>query len=316
MKKVLFKLNFVLTRLWRFQSLYFLKPHDAINDTLTASILSRLDWSGSTLELGSGDGVFSYIMHGGRFPLWYDRYLLTDLAKTDIYDSHKSGVINTLVEIAEPRINLAIDAKFSHVEKIKEIGFAQQYAVAAYEELPVASQSIEKIFYYTPHGLRNHDEAIDEAVRVLQPGGKMLILLFQSAVSSSFLCYRLGRRFSGSIGQYFARLDNGRFEEITNLAKTRAEWEDYFESKGLTIEARNSGLSTFAWKMYDIQTRPILKFLIRCFGLLPLRSRTLVKTVWMILWYPYLVIFYALFSNRLISISSKDCYLAYQLEKV
>ena len=86
--------SFILSRLWNYLSLYFLKPFDAINDTLTASLISRLDWSGEFVEIGSGDGVFSYVMHGGTFPLWFDRYLMTDLTREDIYDTHRQNVLS------------------------------------------------------------------------------------------------------------------------------------------------------------------------------------------------------------------------------
>ena len=65
-------LGFVITRLWRYFGLYFLKPFDAVNDTLTASLIRRLDWEGRFLEIGSGDGFYSYVLHGGAPPLWFD----------------------------------------------------------------------------------------------------------------------------------------------------------------------------------------------------------------------------------------------------
>ena len=75
------KFSFVCSRLWRFNNLYFLKPNDAINDTLTASLLIDFDWSGEIIEIGSGDGVFNYVLHGGYFPLKYDRYVKLILIK-------------------------------------------------------------------------------------------------------------------------------------------------------------------------------------------------------------------------------------------
>lgn len=309
------RLRFVLTRLWRYHNLYFLKPHDAVNDTLTSSLLHRLDWSGPVVEIGSGDGVFSYVMHGGFFPLWFDRYLLTDLSKPDIYDSHRADVLRPAVRLTAPDISLAIDAKESHVRKIGEIGFARHCQVAAYEALPLASASVPKIFYYTPHGLHDHEAAIREAARVLVPGGRMLILLYDSKFKPSFLCHRLGKALPGAAGHYFARLDNGRHDEITRLARTPAEWQDFFRRHGFVIEARHSGLSGFAWKMYDIQTRPLLKPLIRLFGGLPGPLRTAAKLLWMIACYPYLVLFYLLFSNEYVRIDHTDCYLAFQVRK-
>lgn len=307
---------FVLSRLWRYHSLYFLKPHDAVNDTLTSSLLRRLDWSGPVVEIGAGDGVFSYVMHGGSFPLWFDRYLLTDLSMSDIYDSHKSNVLQPSVSLDYPNLKIAIDAKVSHVSKIKEIGFAKDYYVAAYEELPMKSSSVEKIFYYTPHGLKNHDAAIVEAARVLQTGGRMLILLYDIKFKDSFLCHRLANFFGGRLSIYFSKLDNGRFDEITRLAKSRDEWQDFFKLHGFEIECCRSGLSSIAWKAYDIQTRPLLKFLIRFFEILPRNVRSTIKLLWMLICYPYLVFFYFLFSNDYLKFDGVDCYLAYQVKKI
>ena len=126
-------LQFIITRLWRFNALYFLKPHDCINDTLTSSLLSRLDWSGDFIEIGGGDGVFSYIMHGGYFSFSYDRYLQTDLRLTDIYDTHIKQSIKPKVSLSFPQISLSIDAKRSHINKVREIRFAQNAICCNYE---------------------------------------------------------------------------------------------------------------------------------------------------------------------------------------
>ena len=309
-------LRFVLSRLWRFHNLYFLKPNDAINDTLTASLLYRLDWSGPIVEIGSGDGVFSYIMHGGYFPISFDRYLQTDLSMKDIYDNHQANILKTSVRLNIPKIVLALDAKESHVKKIKEIAFAHDSSVAAYEDLPIIDASISKIFYYTPHGLNNHEAAISEAARVLAPGGKMLILLYDDRLKSSFLCYQLAQIFTGNFASYFSRLDNGRFDEITNLSKSPKQWDQFFLDHGFLIEKKYSGLSTFAWKVYDVQTRPVLKLLIKIFNSLPKNIRTIFKVLWMIFWYPYLVFFYILFSNEYLRIDKKNCYIAFQVKKI
>lgn len=311
------KLLFVLTRLWRCFSLYFLKPFDAINDTLTASLVSRLDWTGDFVEIGSGDGEYSYIMHGGKFPLWFDRYLLTDLNREDIYDTHEKDILKSITRLESPKIMLAIDAKESHVKKIEEIGFAGKGMVAEYEKLPVGDKTVHKIFYYTPHGLKDHNRAIEEAHRVLWKNGTMLILLYDTAFRNSFLCFHLSRKVRNSkIRKYFAELDNGRYDEITNLAKSKSEWDNFFIEKGFKTLKSYTGLSTIAWKVYDIQTRPFLKPLIRFVNFFPLPQRTFLKLSWMICLYPFLILFYILFANDFFPFSRKSCYFAFELEKI
>ena len=313
---ILKNILFVFLRLWQYLSLYFLKPFDAINDTLTSSLIHRLDWDGEVVELGSGDGEFSYVMHGGTFPIWYDRYLDTDLSKNDIFDTHKDEKLTTTKVLAYPNIILSIDARENHVKKIKEIGFSKDAICSFYEKLPLEDESIEKIFYYTPHGLENHDKSIDEALRILKPKGKLLILLYDSVFKEAFLCHKYSKEIKNNfLSNYFKKLDNGRYSEITNLSRTKDEWVEYFKSKGLDVKVSHTGLSKTAWKFYDIQTRPILKPLIRLFNLPPLWLRAIIKIIWMILLYPLLLVFYFLFSNEFIKIDKNNCYFSFELEK-
>ena len=183
------------------------------------------------------------------------------------------------------------------------------------KNFPILSESVEAVFYYTPHGLKSHGQAISEAYRILRPGGRMLILLYESGFKGAFLCNRFARFFSGFLGRYFENLDQGRYDEITNLSKSPQEWADFFSLYGVSIQKAHAGLSSFAWKVYDIQTRPLLKPLIRMFNGFPKLIRTFFKLVWMVLWFPILVIFYFLFSNEFLNVDKNNCYLFYELKK-
>jgi SAM-dependent methyltransferase len=306
---------FVITRLWRYFSLYFLKPFDAVNDTLTASLLRRCAWSDEIVEIGSGDGMYSFIMHGGTFPFWFDRYVLTDLSRADIYDTHRPDILPTPRRVTWPRVRLAIDAKFSHVEKIREIGFARAALRSQYESLPLASESVDAVFYYTAHGLVDHGRAVADAHRILKPGGRMFMLLFDAGFQRAFVAHRLAGRLRGRLGRYFERLDNGRFDEMMAIARTPEEWRRFFAVRGLRVLACHAGLSLTAWRVYDTQTRPLLQPLIRFFNAVPRPWRTALKAVWMAAWFPWLVLFYALFSQEWVGRGRPRCYLVWEVVK-
>jgi len=306
-------LHFICTRLWRYQSLYFLKPFDAVNDTLASSLLSKFQWDGEITEIGSGDGVFCYIMHGGKFPIGFDRYLSVDLEKGDIFDTHKSEFVSTN-KLDHPSIALSIDAKASHIVKVKEIGFSGDAIVSPYEDLPIEDNECDQIFYYTAHGMQNHQVALKEAARVLRPDGRMYVLLYTEHVVKYFICHRLGKWLPGPVGRYFENLDNGRAKEIAVYSRKTEEWERLFSSIDLQTLTKHEGLSGFAWAVYDVQTRPIFKCLITVFNCLPYFIRTVAKVIVMIITYPVLVLFYLIFSNRYLKLFN-NCYVAFELRK-
>jgi len=304
------------SRLWRYLSVYFLKPFDALNDTLTATILSQLEWPDEIIEIGVGDGVFSYIMHGGRFPIQYDRYLQTDLNQTDIFDTHTVGFMPAITPPQRPCITISLDSKHSHIEKVSELGFAQSAVLSLYESLPLRDSKVSNIFFYIPHGFRDYQIAIQEAHRVLKPCGTMLLLAYDRSFHSSFLCYRIGQAATGRLREYFLRLDNGRHDELMQMSRFREEWDSFFEESGFVVEDRKRGLSVAAWKLYDIQTRPFLRLLIRFFMFLPPYPRLLLKLTWMVIWYPVLLVLYFLLSSIDPSGRRRTCYLAFRLRKL
>jgi hypothetical protein len=303
------------SRLWHYLNIYFLKPFDALNDTVTSSLLTQFDWPASIVEIGPGDGLFSYIMHGGSLPLSFDRYLQTDLTQSDIYDFHVPGLISDDDAPTEPVVIASVDSSFTHMVKVSELGFANNSLCSSYEHLPFPDGSLQAIFYYIPHGLIDHGLAIKEAHRVLTSTGTMILLAYDNSIRDSFLFHRIGSSLSGRYRRYFLALDNGRYTELMNLARTEDGWHHYFGKHGFSIEDVHRGLSTAAWKLYDTQTRPILKPLIKFFNMMPSLLRTSTKLVWMLAWYPILITCLLILGARDPFPYRKTCFLAFQLQR-
>ena len=303
------------TRLWQYLSIYFLKPFDAVNDVATSRLLLSIGLPNNYLALAPGDGIFSCVMHGGRMPLSFDRYLQTDLSAVDIFDTHTSGQLIKPQKPPQISLPLAIDTKISHLYKTMEINLSKTGVHANYENLPLSSESQDAIFMYTPHGLKNLQEATNEIYRVLKPNGALYVLVYNQVFRSSFLCHRFSQSSATLLATLFKRLDNGRYEELSQISLLPDQWEQFFEIAGFNISKRSAGLSTVAWKFYDIQTRPFLRLLIKLFSVLPRNIRTATKFLWMIVWYPILLVFYFLFASSYISRPERSCYLAFKLTK-
>jgi len=262
-----------LSLLRRYLQVYWLKPFDAVNDTANAWVLSRLPWQEPILEVGGGDGVFSFILHGGEFVLTDDRYDQSDPGRPgDIFDVYRKGSSLTIKREAGRAFDVGIDLKWSHVLKARETGLYRSLVVSAPEPLPFAAQSFKTVFLYIPHGLRKKDRVLDyerilkEIRRVILPDGTLLMTAVNRDIHKYFICYPLHRfcerRGWLRLSAYFKKLDAGRYAEISGLGRTGREWTKLLEDAGFSLVESWTQVRPLAWRVYDFQTRPLLKALI------------------------------------------------------
>ena len=309
--------SFSFLRLWNYLNIYFLKPFDAVNDTITSDLLLKFNWEKNYVELGSGDGMFSYIMHGNSFPIWFDRYLNVDLNSKNIFKSKNKIIFPNLKKkkfIIAPK--LSIDARLHHIELVKKIKFSKFAKKMNYENLGLTKNSEKLIFFYTPHGLKNYNISLNKAVTGLKKRGKIILLLYLNNVKDNFIFYKLRNKTIGVLKKFFTKMDNGRYNETNKISKNFKSWAKLFKKNNLVISDYYTGLSPFAWKIYDIQTRPVLKYLIRFFSILPLPIRTICKISWMAAFYPILCLIYLLCSNIRQGYLNKNSYIVFQLKKI
>lgn len=310
--------SFSFLRLWNYLNIYFLKPFDAVNDTITSDLLLKLKWHKDYIEIGSGDGMFSYIMHGNSFPIWFDRYLNVNLKSKNIFKTKNKAhlkfpkLIQRNFKIAP---KLSIDARPHHVELIKKIKFSKSAKYSKYENIDILKNSQSLVFFYTPHGLKSYSVAFKKATKCLKKNGKLLVLLFLDNVNENFIFYKLQKKSNGKFKTFFKNMDNGRYSETNKISKKFNFWSKLFDKNKLIISNYYTGLSPIAWKIYDIQTRPILKELIIFFSFFPIVIRTTLKILWMLFFYPFLCLTYILCSNISPHYQNKNSYIVYELKK-
>lgn len=299
----------VFSLLRRYLQMYWLKPFDAVNDTANAWALRQCPWSEPILEIGSGDGVFSFILHGGEFSFVDDRYDQADpRLKGDIFDIYHEKSRMAVKRPAQVKYAAGLDLKRSHLMKCKETGMYRLLVVSTPQELPFSSDSFMTVFLYFPHGLVEQGKALDyratlkEVRRVLHRNGSLLMTAFHKNVSRYFLCNMLSSFFSrrdlNKLGRYFRNLDAGRSQEISHLARSPGEWEKLLFDSGLKVVDVWCQISPIAWLVYDIQTRPIFRQLIKWNWVLRrLRLKRFLKRFFVYACLPILVVFYYLFAR-------------------
>jgi hypothetical protein len=286
--------------------MYWLKPFDAINDAANASALLNFNWPASgVLEVGGGDGVFSFIMHGGEYSFLNDRYEQADPGlKGDIYDTYSPQQPIKFKRAPGLSYDAGIDLKLSHLLKSRGTGLYRNNAVISSlsEALAVKDNIFSSVFLYTFHGLKDYSAALKEARRVIKKDGHLFMVALNSRVHNYFLCYRLGTYFRKigctALANYFFQLDSGRRQEIGMIfSKGLREWNGLLSEAGFSIEEVYNHVSPLLWVIYDTQTRPFLRILIHITNFLKkVYLKPVLKIIWFVLWFPVLVIFYLLFA--------------------
>ncbi len=212
------KLYFIATRLWRYLNIYFLKPFDAVNDTLTSYLIfEKIKIKNNFLEIGSGDGMFSFIMCGGKFSIKFDRYLDIDLKKDDIFDTHKKLIKFNYNFKKMIRPSISVDAKLNHIKKIRQIGFSKKIYHTSYEKLPFKNNSINYIFFYTAHGMKSLDKSVSSAYKILKKKGNLVILVFDNYVKNHFICHNLKKK--EFFQKFFKSLIMADLKKFLNIQK-------------------------------------------------------------------------------------------------
>lgn len=288
----------------RFFQMYWLKPFDAVNDAANASSLHNLGWpAGDTLEVGGGDGVFSFIAHGGRFRFGDDRYSQADPRKTgDIYDIYSTDKGLKVMRGASIRYDLGVDLKLSHIYKARETMMYRHLISSVPEKIGIKDRSFSAIFLYTFHGLTDYKNTLKEMRRVIKDDGSLMMTAVNSRVRDYFVCRKFADIFDAAglkgLARYFAGLDGGRSEEIGGIfAKNLDEWRALFKEAGFSIEGATSQVSWLQWVIYDTQTRPFLKALVSFdHAIEGTVLKRIIKSVWMLFWFPVVCASYAFFA--------------------
>ena len=293
----------------RYLQMYWLKPFDAVNDTANAQALLQFPWEAPILEVGGGDGVFSFIMHGGEFDPADDRFDQADPARPgDMFDVYWPQRPLTRRGSSGLQYSVGVDLKWSHLLKSRATGLYRDLAVASPAALPFKAGAFRTVFLYFPHGLiergdrLSYERTLAEIRRVLTPDGALLMTAMSDQVANHFLCYDASKSCERAgwrrVAAYFARLDGGRFNELAALGRSLASWRILLEQSGFRLVDARAQVSPLAWQIYDIQTRPVLRPLIgvvdrlRASGLKPLLKRLALFCA-----FPALLAFYHLWAK-------------------
>ena len=265
---------------------FWLRPETAVWRALDFAALDGLEIKAPSLDLGCGDGAFSFMRAGGRYSLDYDFSSITAnreqfFDNKDIYDHFEADKVSDVVDTA-PRyqINIGLDHKLSLLQKAQLTGlYGETVACDANLGLPFADKSFATVYSNILYWLEDYPYTLREIARVLRPGGRCIVHVPTDRFRDFSFYQRLFVKTGDPRWEWLKLLDRGRSENIKNCM-SQGQWTSQFEAAGLKVEFCKAYLPKLVIQAWDIGLRPISPLLIEMTEALAPEKRLEIKKKW------------------------------------
>jgi SAM-dependent methyltransferase len=267
-------------------SAYWLRPETALWRAIDIRAMVPFNFEAPSLDMGCGDGVFSFIRSGGRFSPEFDVFeSVTSLdryfEKVDVFDSFDGFRTPNIIAPPSYRISVGFDHKPNLLKKAAALGLYESLAEGdGNRALPFETASFASVFSNVVYWLDEPAHAMAEISRILKRGGRCCLMLPNRTLRDFSFYYRYCVRTGNQKLAFLEQLDRGRMTENVRHAKTAGEWTTIFESAGLAVELHRGHLSRTVVQIWDIGLRPLFPILKKLTDRLTDRDRAAIKSEW------------------------------------
>lgn len=248
-------------------NVFWLRPETALWRELDIHAMANFNFNSPSLDLGCGDGIFSFIRAGGCFSQDFDAFhSVSDLNKffenVDVFDSFERELSPTLNREPRYKIDCAFDQKEKLLKKASSLNLYNKFLLGdANQPLPFPSGSFRSLFSNIVYWLDDPAAVIGEIARVLKPGGQACLMLPNTTLTEFSFYNQLYVKTGNPEWSFLSKLDRGRFGDNIRQVKSAETWESLFSSAGLQVKAHKQHLSKTIIQVWDIGLRPLFPVL-------------------------------------------------------
>lgn len=242
---------------------HWLRPENAVWRELDIRAMEPFVFQSPSLDLGCGDGTFSFIRAGGRFDESFDVFqtvvnLDRFFENVDVFDAFDESKEAPVTQPAGYAIDCGFDHKQNLLCKAATLGFYRELKCGdANAALPFPDGSFRSVFSNIVYWLEDPQSVITEIARVLRPGGQACLMLPNTTLPEFSFYNQLYVKSSDPDWAFLETLDRGRFAANIRQARSGSTWETMFKNAGLRVSRHRSHLSKTVVQMWDIGLRPL-----------------------------------------------------------
>lgn len=266
-------------------SYFWLRPENALISTFRALSLMdhRIKDDGRSIDVSCGDGVFSFICHGGELDRNDDMFQSLNIegtrsAKNDHFDYFDEDDYKINPQIF-PQVffHTGIDWKNSMLQKAKKLNsYSALLKHDNNRDFEFEDNKFNYIYSNSIYWVDNIKNHANELVRICDVDGQILLHI----KTKNMMRYRVAA-YAPELGEHFANvIDAGRLKSYLGLLDL-SEYTDIFDNiPNVTIEdivpIYNGSIS----KIWDIGLRPIFKPLFSMTQMVPADELSGIKIEW------------------------------------
>jgi len=284
--------NQKIAYLIEFMNLYWLRPETALWRTLDCMVLQDIDFIPPIIDIGCGDGLFSFTRGHGQISPEHDMFTQVGevdsfFDNADIYDHFDDSVLTPVVQNKmDYQIDLGLDHKETLLKKAFSLGcYNNVITCDASNPLTIEDSKYRTVFCNILYWLENHKKVLKEFHRILTDDGKVILLVPNDSFKNYCIYQRLYAETKDSKWAWLKLIDRGRSENI-KLCQSKEKWSTDFEEAGFKVIKHLRYLSKTVVEAWDIGLRPISPLLIEMSNKLSLKDRLDIKKKWIALLMP------------------------------
>lgn len=272
----------------RFRALlqtFWLRPETALWRAIDIRAMEGFRLEEPSLDLGCGDGLFSFLRAGGQLDPGRDAFesmghMESYFKNVDAFDHLEAGFDLPVVREPAYRITCGMDHKLNLLKKTEPLKLYREWVEGdANQPLPFTDQRFQSVFCNILYWLDQPAAVLGEIHRILKWGGQACIFLPNPRFfEASFFLNHGGPGAAPEYG-FLSLLDRGRMELIQQVHPT-TRWEEFIQGAGFTIERRTDTLSLPVARIWDVGLRPLFPPLLRMSRAMDWASLAPIKAEW------------------------------------
>ncbi|HSI43291.1 MAG TPA: class I SAM-dependent methyltransferase [Methylotenera sp.] len=267
-------------------NVFWLRPETALWREIDIRAMQPFSFISPSLDIGCGDGIFSFIRAGGKFDKQFDAFqamsgLERFFDKVDVFDAFNEKISPIVTQIPHYQIDCGFDHKENLLSKASQLGLYKSLKQGdGNQNLPFSDDSFNSIFSNIVYWLNDPQDALKEISRILKPKGQLCLMLPNSTLPEYSFYNQLFVRTGDKKWAFLDKLDRGRFSDNIRQAKTHQVWEEMFSKAGLKVLQHRAHLSKVVVQTWDIGLRPLFPVLYKMAQAIPTTELSDIKSEW------------------------------------